>query len=446
MNSDPTGIVAIFGTPMPGKTIQIINTLADEDGLGSFSYQWQADYEDISGANASTYLLMAADAGKFFSVVVSYTDGLGTQESYASDSVGAVNFLTPENTKAVTTIVPNDLLLGAQPKFVLSGDDADLFKISSKGVLSFVATPDFEVPTDWDANGMYQIRVTMSNAKTLYSVANDVFIGIDFASIKGTSANDTLRGTVGWDTLDGLAGNDKLSGKYGLDTFHISSGTDTITDFNLLGDDVGQEILQVDAGAKVIASLTADAWIATSDSFNWGEAELRTKGLNVDLSEISTGHGWSIVNSGKAATLTGSMFADVLTAGAGADTLIGGDGNDLLIGTKLADVLTGGAGADHFRLNGIKGISTAHIITDFVSGEDRIELDTTVFKTLAKGPLPANALAFGTTAQTASQHLIYDRSTGHLLYDVDGSGKKAAVLVGVFNHDTALNATDLWGV
>lgn len=166
----------------------------------------------------------------------------------------------------------------------------------------------------------------------------------------------------------------------------------------------------------------------------------------MNLSAISTGHGWSVLNKGKATTLTGSQFSDTLTGGAGNDVLVGGAGDDLLIGNKFADTMTGGTGADQFRLNGSKGAATAHHITDFVSGQDRIELDSSVFKILEKGQLAANQLGQGSAAQTADQHLVYNSSNGELLYDADGSGRKAAVLIGVLDNYAALLNIDLWVV
>jgi Ca2+-binding RTX toxin-like protein len=285
----------------------------------------------------------------------------------------------------------------------------------------------------------------MTNTKTHYTQTQDLAVYVSFAAIQGTAAGDNLRGTKGADTLDGLGGDDKLAGGTGLDTFHISAGSDTISDFNRIGNDWGNEILQVEAGAKVVATLAADPWTATADSYNLGVAELRTSGLDVDLSAIIAGQGWSIVDTGKNATLTGSRFGDVLTAGSGNDTLNGGDGDDLLIGKMYADTMTGGAGADRFRLDG-KGDLFAHTITDFESGVDRIELKGSEYTKLGLGAVPVGALAYGTSAQTREQHLIYDRDSGQLLYDADGSGGGKPTLIGILEPWTHLLASDLWVV
>jgi Ca2+-binding RTX toxin-like protein len=346
-----------------------------------------------------------------------------------------------ENSKSVTTIVPADALLGTAPKYALTGADASLFKISSKGVLTFATVKDYEQPVDSNRDGIYEVSVTLTNAKTGYRVVRDLTVGVEFVPINGTTGADTLKGTAGWDTLDGLAGDDKLTGGSGLDTFLISSGHDTILDFNLLTKDAtGSEILQVSAGATADAMLKA-AWIATADSFNDGTANLTTKGMVVDLSGITHGNGWNVTNAGAATTITGSQFDDVLIGGSGNDQLMGGAGNDVLIGGKGNDTLTGGTGTDTFRFGG--DVKTDHI-NDFLSGTDRIELDHLLFKAFGTGQLAANQFGQGTAASTATQRLVYDQPTGNLWYDADGSGKVKAVLIGVLDNHAPVLPMDFW--
>ena len=90
VNDAPTGSVSIAGTPTEDQTLTAANTLADEDGMGAISYQWQRDGVDIGGATTSTYTLTQADVGTTITVVASYTDGEGTAESVTSSGVGPV--------------------------------------------------------------------------------------------------------------------------------------------------------------------------------------------------------------------------------------------------------------------------------------------------------------------------------------------------------------------
>jgi len=93
-NTAPTGDVTISGTATDGQTLTASNTLADADGLGTISYQWQSDGADIVGETTSSLTLASAQVGHAITVVASYTDGFNHAESVASSAttkVGALN-------------------------------------------------------------------------------------------------------------------------------------------------------------------------------------------------------------------------------------------------------------------------------------------------------------------------------------------------------------------
>ena len=102
LNDAPTGSVTISGTPTEDQVLTAANTLADEDGLGPISYQWQRDGVDIGGATSGTYTLTQADVGTTITVVASYTDGEGTSESVTSAGVGPVANVNDAPTGLVT--------------------------------------------------------------------------------------------------------------------------------------------------------------------------------------------------------------------------------------------------------------------------------------------------------------------------------------------------------
>ncbi len=93
-NTPPTGMVVITGSAVQGQTLTAdTSTLADADGLGTFSYQWKRNGAAIAGATASTYTLVQADVGSTITVTVSYTDGGGTAESLTSAPTTTVKAL-----------------------------------------------------------------------------------------------------------------------------------------------------------------------------------------------------------------------------------------------------------------------------------------------------------------------------------------------------------------
>jgi glutamine synthetase len=101
-NDLPTGSVAVTGAATQGETLAVANTLADADGLGTISYQWQVGGVAVSGATASTLLLTEAQVGKTITVVARYTDLHGTAESITSSSTAAVTNINDLPTGSVT--------------------------------------------------------------------------------------------------------------------------------------------------------------------------------------------------------------------------------------------------------------------------------------------------------------------------------------------------------
>ena len=81
-----------------------VSEIADADGLdkAAFSYQWQADSTDLSGATGSSYTLATSDEGKAISVTVSFTDYAGHEESFTSTATAAVVAATDDDTAEPT--------------------------------------------------------------------------------------------------------------------------------------------------------------------------------------------------------------------------------------------------------------------------------------------------------------------------------------------------------
>ena len=100
-NTPATGLPTITGAAEVGETLTADTTgISDGDGLNNatFAYQWLTDDAEINGATASTYTLVAADAGKAIRVRVSFTDDAGNDEELASAVTGAVAAAPPPNT------------------------------------------------------------------------------------------------------------------------------------------------------------------------------------------------------------------------------------------------------------------------------------------------------------------------------------------------------------
>jgi Ca2+-binding RTX toxin-like protein len=125
--------------------------------------------------------------------------------------------------------------------------------------------------------------------------------------------------------------------------------------------------------------------------------------------------------------LNGSIYGEPLTGGTGNDTLNGAGGNDTLAGGLGKDILSGGTGGDTFVFNTKLGSTNVDIITDFASGLDKVRLSASVFTKLPVGAVPQASFVSGAKALDSNDYLIFNGS--QLLYDADGSGKGAAVVV-----------------
>lgn len=132
--------------------------------------------------------------------------------------------------------------------------------------------------------------------------------------------------------------------------------------------------------------------------------------------------------------------ADVLYGYAGNDTLKGGSGNDSIYGGLGADTLTGGTGSDKYYLDTAPGSGNVDRITDFSTVYDRIGLENAVFTALTTtGTLSSAAFHKGAAASDISDRIIYNPTTGAVLYDPDGTGSAAAVQIAQLN--TGLNVS-----
>ncbi|WP_392534808.1 beta strand repeat-containing protein [Nostoc sp. C117] len=237
-------------------------------------------------------------------------------------------------------------------------------------------------------------------------------------SVIGGSGNDTLFGGAGDDTLDGGTGIDSLDGGVGNDTYIVDNLNDVV-------------IEGLDAGTDLVKS--SINWVLGNNLENLTLTGTGTiNGTGNSLNNIVTGNN-------AANTLTGGDGNDSLFGNSGNDTLLGGAGDDLLTGGVGRDVLTGGIGRDGFDLAGSRtgGYDT---ITDFTLGDDNIFVSKTEFA-LSQSPnttLNASLFLLGTSATTASDRFIYDKNTGNLFFDLDGTGKAAQVQIAQFSNQVML--------
>ena len=106
VNDSPTGGISITGTTTEDQVLTAVTSnLTDEDGLGTFSYQWTRGVgpsQVLVGTNQATYTLGDADVGKLIGVKVTYTDGHGTVETVSITGTNAVAGVNDAHTGGVS--------------------------------------------------------------------------------------------------------------------------------------------------------------------------------------------------------------------------------------------------------------------------------------------------------------------------------------------------------
>jgi Ca2+-binding RTX toxin-like protein len=128
-------------------------------------------------------------------------------------------------------------------------------------------------------------------------------------------------------------------------------------------------------------------------------------------------------------TLWGRGGGDIIDGGSGNDKLYGEAGNDILVGGTGRDTLVGGRGYDYFGFDTRPSASNIDVIDDFSAKYDSILLSKKFFKVSAdsKGYIRSSAFWTGSGAHDSNDRIIYDKATGAVYYDADGTGPKAAV-------------------
>ncbi|MEM6759406.1 MAG: hypothetical protein AAF601_07990, partial [Pseudomonadota bacterium] len=344
INDAPKGAVLITGTAAETETLVADTTgLSDEDGLGSFSYQWLRDGVAITGATAASYTLVQADVGAAISLIVTYTDAQGTQEQVSS-------------TTATATVLANPILIGTDGSDVLAGDGRDNIVLAGAGNDTVYGQGGDDSIVGGDGNdlligndgndtieggsGANDMRGRAGDDRIFGGADNDIaFGGNGNDLIDGKAGDDTLQGNGGNDSIFGFEGNDRLFGQLGADTLQGDSGQD-----ELFGGD-GDDALFGGADADALFGGTGQ------DSLDGGNGNDMLRGNQQNDTLIGGQGADTLFGDDEFDSLSGGADADQLYGGNGNDTLDGGLGNDMLFGGAGNDMLIGGLGQDTLRGN-----------------------------------------------------------------------------------------------
>ncbi|WIU38523.1 M10 family metallopeptidase C-terminal domain-containing protein [Methylorubrum extorquens] len=323
--------------------------------------------------------------------------------------------------------------------------------------------------------------------------ANTLIGGAGNDQIEGLGGNDVLDGGAGQDVLLGGAGNDtinggadadQMSGGLGDDVYGVDNVGDVITelpgagfdtvyssisytlpsdvevlfltgtaDINGTGND-GANTLIGNAGRNVLIGRGGDDVYLVDgngdtviEEAGGGYDEVYSSGdytltANVETLFLTGSARYGNGNSGNNAII-GNDLDNVIDAGAGTFEFINGaGGNDLLIGGAGHDEIMGGAGNDVFRFTSLS--DAGDFFYDFTPGQDKIQLNATAFGigTATNNFVTGVSFIEGPDVTSAVPTVLYNKDSGYLLYDADGTGAAGPSVLAILNGTPTLHASD----
>ena len=307
----------------------------------------------------------------------------------------------------------NTLNGGAGADTMLGGNGNDTYVVDNAGDEVFETTTTSSgidaggVDTVWSSIS-YTLGSFIEHLTLEIGAANGTGNGLD-NTLTGNAAANILGGGGGNDVLNGGAGNDTMAGGSGNDTYHVDSLGDVTMETGTLATEIDTVVstVSLSLGAN-IERLVLDGSLAINGGGNY---------LNNEL--------------------IGNAAANILGGGGGNDVLNGGAGND---------TMAGGVGKDTFLFaSGLSATANRDTITDFSVVDDTIQLDRTFFAKLTSLGTLNNALFRSSTngaALDANDHILYNTTSGALLYDADGSGAGVATQFATLTTKPAVTAAD----
>ncbi|MDQ6433936.1 calcium-binding protein [Mesorhizobium sp. LHD-90] len=353
---------------------------------------------------------------RIFEVAGEGTDTVASSVTYVLTAGAAVEMLRttlPGRTGFINltgnafdqTIVGNfgiNVLRGGGGKDTLHGlgGDDTYFVDSADDVVVEVA---LEGEADLVATSADYVLGAGVDVEILRTTANGGTSAID---LTGNALQQTIIGNAGANILHdgGVGAADTMTGLDGNDTYRVFNSEDVIVEV---------------AGA---AAGSADRVVAAVD-YRLGA------GVHVEIMTTNGSAGTSAID------LTGNEFGQ---------RIIGNSGDNRLEGRGGLDVLSGLGGKDTFVFATALGAGNIDIVTDFNVADDRFLLSDAVFTELATGTLSAAAFRANTTglAGDANDRIIYEKDTGRLFYDPDGTGGAAGIHFATITAGLALTNAD----
>jgi uncharacterized delta-60 repeat protein len=371
VNDVPTGSVTIDNTtPSQGDTLTASNTLGDADGMGAIAYTWQADGSTIG--TGATHVVTEAEVNKVITVIASYTDGHGTNESVTSAATAAVTNVNDVPTGSVTinntTPAQGDTLTASNTLADADGMGAITYTWQADG--STVGTGSTYVVTEAEVNKVIAVIASYTDGHG----TNEAVTSAPTAAV--TNVNDAPTGSV---TIDNTT----------------PSQGDTLTASNTLADADGM-------GAITYTWQADGSTVGTGSTYVVTEAEVN-KVIAV-IASYTDGHGTNEAVT-SAATAAVTNVNDAPTGSVMIDNTTPAQGDTLTASNTLADADGLGAISYTWQADGATvGTGTTYVVT-----EAEVNKVITVIASYTDGHGTSEAV---TSAATAAVTNVNDAPTG----------------------------------
>jgi Ca2+-binding RTX toxin-like protein len=364
-------------------------------GGGTFAVSWMNAADSTFKTEFFTDNVAPTDLNLVgTSVLENADDGATIGELLATDTNGSV--LTYEIQRSDGTWDTTD------GRFVIDGAQ---LKVASGLLLDYeqnkTHTITIRVVDEHNASSQETFTINIGDVTPENVVGSD---GSDI--IYAGAGSDILSGGGGDDILSGGAGTDRMTGGLGNDIYYVHDRSDVTVETTNGGMDL------------VYSSVSL------------------TLAANVEHL-VATGLG--------ALTLTGNNLNNGILGNNAKNTVKGGSGNDTVNGGGGNDTLYGGTGKDIFSFNTpLSSTRNKDFIKDWSSKDDTIHLENQVFKALKKtGALSKSYFKIGSKAADSNDYIGYNKTTGDLWYDANGSKSGGQVVFANLGKNKTIAYNDL---